>query len=111
MRADLFAVRVHTGPAADRLARGLGAEAFAGGSHVFLPARCLSATDSPGRRKDGRQAAPVSTIPLNGEASESRPDASGRARRGSSRGAGPCGGQGSWRRSVRCCWSFAGPRG
>lgn len=49
--------------------------------------------------------------PLNGEASESRPGASGRTRRGSSREAGRYGGQGSWRRSVRCCWSFAGPRG
>ncbi len=72
---------------------------------------CPPCASTPGRRKNGRQAAPVSTIPLNGEASESRPDASGRARRGSSRGVGRCGGQGSWRRSVRCCWSFAGPRG
>ncbi|GGS25288.1 hypothetical protein GCM10010269_74980 [Streptomyces humidus] len=36
LRADLSAMRVHTGPAADRLARSLGAEAFASGSHVFF---------------------------------------------------------------------------
>ncbi|WP_445078700.1 eCIS core domain-containing protein, partial [Streptomyces hayashii] len=36
LRADLSAMRVHIGPAADRLARGLGAEAFASGSHVFF---------------------------------------------------------------------------
>ncbi|MDX3458687.1 DUF4157 domain-containing protein [Streptomyces sp. ME02-8801-2C] len=36
LRADLSALRVHTGPAADRLARGLGAEAFASGSHVYF---------------------------------------------------------------------------
>lgn len=36
LRADLSAMRVHTGPAADRLARGPGAEAFADGSHVFF---------------------------------------------------------------------------
>ncbi|MET8981437.1 DUF4157 domain-containing protein [Streptomyces sp. NPDC004539] len=36
LRADLSAMRIHTGPAADRLARGLGAEAFASGSHVFF---------------------------------------------------------------------------
>ncbi|MEU5046249.1 eCIS core domain-containing protein, partial [Streptomyces griseorubiginosus] len=36
LRADLSAMRVHTGPAADRLARGLGAEAVASGSHVFF---------------------------------------------------------------------------
>ncbi|BBC31175.1 hypothetical protein SGFS_024690 [Streptomyces graminofaciens] len=36
LRADLSAMRIHTGPAADRLARSLGAEAFASGSHVFF---------------------------------------------------------------------------
>ncbi|MEU6800124.1 eCIS core domain-containing protein [Streptomyces neyagawaensis] len=36
LRADLSALRVHTGPTADRLARGLRAEAFATGSHVFF---------------------------------------------------------------------------
>ncbi|WP_055524575.1 eCIS core domain-containing protein [Streptomyces graminilatus] len=36
LRADLSAMRIHTGPTADRLARGLGAEAFASGSHVFF---------------------------------------------------------------------------
>ncbi|MFF7262490.1 DUF4157 domain-containing protein [Streptomyces sp. NPDC008159] len=36
LRADLSALRVHTGPTADRLAHGLGADAFACGSHVFF---------------------------------------------------------------------------
>lgn len=35
-RAELSAPRVHTGPTADRLAHGLGADAFACGSHVFF---------------------------------------------------------------------------
>ncbi|MCO6006907.1 DUF4157 domain-containing protein [Actinoallomurus purpureus] len=34
--ADLSAVRVHTGPAVDRLARRLGADAFACGSHLYF---------------------------------------------------------------------------
>jgi hypothetical protein len=36
LRADLSALRVHTGPTADRLAHGLGADAFACGAHVFF---------------------------------------------------------------------------
>ncbi|MFM9693534.1 eCIS core domain-containing protein [Streptomyces europaeiscabiei] len=36
LRADLSALRIHTGPAADRLAHGLGADAFACGAHVFF---------------------------------------------------------------------------
>ncbi|WP_416973002.1 eCIS core domain-containing protein [Streptomyces sp. 4F14] len=36
LRADLSALRVHTGPDADRRARALGADAFTSGSHVYF---------------------------------------------------------------------------
>jgi hypothetical protein len=36
LSADLGAVRVHHGPVSDRLARGLGADAFTCGAHVYF---------------------------------------------------------------------------
>ncbi|WP_420823791.1 DUF4157 domain-containing protein, partial [Streptomyces torulosus] len=57
MRADLSAMRVHTGPVADRLARGPGPEAFADGSHVFSGEAPIGRTPRPGSGRLAPEAA------------------------------------------------------
>ncbi|WP_373313302.1 eCIS core domain-containing protein [Streptomyces capitiformicae] len=82
MRADLSAMRVHTGPAADPLARGPGAEAFAGGSHVFFRRGAYRPRSPSGFRLAGpRSRPPRPAGPWRGRRSQARRVDRQRARR------------------------------
>ncbi|MFI1709090.1 DUF4157 domain-containing protein [Streptomyces griseoruber] len=92
MRADLSAMRVHTGPAADRLARGPGAEAFAGGSHVFFRRGAYRPHSPSGFRLAGpRSRPPRPAGPWRGRRSQARRMDRQRARRPLGAGGRPLG--------------------